>query len=113
MTERDIFLAVLDLPDSGAREAYLKSACGGDANRRARVEALLRSHAEAGSFLAQPAVAPALPDRSATEAFPVTPEADSTPPAGGPARPEAEAPIIPPPPPRPDAPGTPRPYGAV
>src|SRR5947209_16097627 len=91
MTERDIFLAVLDLPDSGAREAYLKSACGGDANRRARVEALLRSHAEAGSFLAEPAVAPALPDRSATEAFSVTPEADATPTAGGTTGAEDEA----------------------
>ena len=41
MTERDIFLAVLDLPDAKAKTAYLDAACGGDVALRARVEALL------------------------------------------------------------------------
>ena len=31
MTEREIFLAVLDLPDAAARAAYLDRVCGGDA----------------------------------------------------------------------------------
>ncbi len=44
MSERDIFLAAVDLPDAAARSAYLDEACGGDAALRARVEALLRSH---------------------------------------------------------------------
>src|SRR4051794_23595987 len=66
MTERDIFLAVLDLPDPAARAAYLDAACGADAARRARVEALLRSHEAAGSFLAEPAVAAPRPDHAAT-----------------------------------------------
>src|SRR6476646_1626036 len=69
MTERDIFLAVLDLPEQAARASYLDAACGGDAARRARVEALLRSHEAAGSFLAEPAVAAAEPGRDATRTF--------------------------------------------
>jgi uncharacterized protein (TIGR03067 family) len=67
MTERDIFLAVLDLPDQVARKSYLESACAGDAARRARVEALLRAHEAAGSFLAEPAVAGA--DGGTTQAL--------------------------------------------
>src|SRR5438876_8475603 len=78
MTERDIFLAVLDLPDPAARAAYLDAACGGDADRRARVEALLRAHDAAGSFLAAPAVAAPEPDHAATRTLPPTPDADST-----------------------------------
>jgi serine/threonine protein kinase len=57
MTEREIFLAVLDLPDPQARAAFLDQVCAGDAARRTRIEALLRSHQVAGSFLANPAIA--------------------------------------------------------
>src|SRR4051794_8430709 len=77
MTERDIFLAVLDLPDPAARAAYLDAACGRDAARRARVEALLRSHEAAGSFLAEPAVVAPDPDRAATRTLAT--DAESTP----------------------------------
>ena len=35
MSERDIFLALLDLPDAAARTAYLDDACRGDATQRA------------------------------------------------------------------------------
>jgi hypothetical protein len=56
MTEREIFLAVIDLAEPAARVAYLDQACGGDASLRARVESLLRSHEAAGSFLSVPAV---------------------------------------------------------
>jgi serine/threonine protein kinase len=66
MTERDIFLALLDLPDPAARAAYLDGACGGDNALRARVEALLQAHDTAGSFLEIPAVAPPDPNVAAT-----------------------------------------------
>jgi WD40 repeat protein/serine/threonine protein kinase len=58
MTEREIFLAVLDLPEPAARAQYLDRACSGDPARRARVEALLLAHDTAGSFLGSPAVNP-------------------------------------------------------
>ena len=61
MTEREIFLAVLDLPDSADVATYLDEACGGDSALRARVETLLRSHEIAGSFLKSPAVENSLP----------------------------------------------------
>src|SRR6516165_10162105 len=38
------------------RAAYLDQACGGDAELRRRVEALLQAHHAAGSFLDHPAV---------------------------------------------------------
>src|SRR5262245_5424596 len=67
MTERDIFLAVLDLPNPAARAAYLDKTCAGNAALRAGVESLLRSHDTAGSFLSSPAVAPPEPNMAATE----------------------------------------------
>src|SRR5262245_20372091 len=67
MTEREIFLALLDLPELAARNRYLDVACDGDPARRARVESLLVSHDTAGSFLGRPAVDPPGPDESVTE----------------------------------------------
>jgi hypothetical protein len=67
MTEREIFLALLDLPDSAARVRYLDRVCGGDRARRARVEALLRSHETAGSFLDSPAVTSPEPGTARTQ----------------------------------------------
>jgi hypothetical protein len=58
MTEREIFLAVLDIPDPAARARYLDGACSGDRGLRARVESLLLAHDTAGSFLGSPAVNP-------------------------------------------------------
>src|SRR5262249_16773817 len=66
VTEREIFLALLDLPDASSRSAYLNTACAGDAALRAKVEALLRSHDTAGSFLGTPAQ-PAPVDPSAPQ----------------------------------------------
>ena len=103
MTERDIFLAVLDLPDPAARTAYLESACGGDSARRARVEALLQAHENAGSFLAEPAAPVAAADRGATEAFSATSEVDGTQTAGGASGPDDEALTFLSPPQRPDS----------
>ena len=58
MRERDLFIAALQKDDPAERAAYLSAACGGDADLRRRIERLLRLHADAGSFLEQPAVAP-------------------------------------------------------
>lgn len=55
MNERQLFVSALEIADSGARERFLDEACRGDAELRARVEALLKSHATAGSFLDIPA----------------------------------------------------------
>ena len=50
--EREIFNAALELTSIPEREAYLNESCAADAELRARVEILLRSHDEAGNFLA-------------------------------------------------------------
>src|SRR6266404_4652139 len=52
---KEIFLGAVEQADEPARIAYLDHACGGDAGLRDRVEALLRSHDPAGSFLGTPA----------------------------------------------------------
>jgi serine/threonine protein kinase/tetratricopeptide (TPR) repeat protein len=54
MDERSIFMAVLERESAHERSAYLDEACGGDAALRQRVEALLASHEQAGSFLRKP-----------------------------------------------------------
>jgi regulation of enolase protein 1 (concanavalin A-like superfamily) len=59
MTDREIFVAVLDLPDAAARTEYLDRVCSGDPAQRARIDSLLLSHETADSFLGSPAVAPA------------------------------------------------------
>src|SRR5262245_54694429 len=51
MNERSIFLEALDKDDPNQRSAFLDTACAGDDALRQRVEALLNSHLEAGSFL--------------------------------------------------------------
>src|SRR5262245_18164364 len=55
MSERTIFLAALERGDPAERAAFLDEACGGDDALRRRVEALLRSHEQAG-VLDRPAV---------------------------------------------------------
>ena len=50
----DIFHGARELPTS-ARATYLDGACGKDVALRAKVEALLKADAEAGSFLGSPA----------------------------------------------------------
>jgi len=56
MREREIFLKALEADDAVARRAYLDTACAGRPALRNRVEALLRSHAEADTFLDVPAM---------------------------------------------------------
>ena len=54
MTEEQVFLAALDLPNSAERCAYLEKACGGDADFRRQVEDLLAAHFKSGEFLDEP-----------------------------------------------------------
>src|SRR5438128_962669 len=56
MTEETIFLEALNKQGPAERAAYLGAACAGDAALRARVEALLASHADPDSFLDMPAL---------------------------------------------------------
>lgn len=57
MTERTIFLQALERESGSDRTAFLAEACGDDADLRGRVEQLLQSHSDAGSFLGRPVVA--------------------------------------------------------
>jgi hypothetical protein len=54
MNERSIFMEALAQETPEQRSAYLEEACGSDAPLRQRVEALLTSHEQAGSFLGKP-----------------------------------------------------------
>src|SRR5436309_1418608 len=54
MNERTIFMEALERETPAQRSDYLDAACGGDAALRQRVEALLRSHEQAGNFLGKP-----------------------------------------------------------
>jgi serine/threonine protein kinase/tetratricopeptide (TPR) repeat protein len=56
MTEEELFEAARHMRDAADRAAYLDHACAADPALRRRVEALLRSHSEGGSFLKQPAL---------------------------------------------------------
>ncbi len=47
----DVFEQALRITDPAERAAYVEAACGGNEELRAEVEALLRAHEEAGSFL--------------------------------------------------------------
>lgn len=55
MNERQLFESALEISDPHARQAFLDQACHGDANLKTKVDALLRCHAMAGSFLEIPA----------------------------------------------------------
>jgi serine/threonine protein kinase len=56
MTEREVFLDALEKEDPAVRAAYLDAACAGRPALRQRVEALLRLHKEADTFLEVPAL---------------------------------------------------------
>jgi WD40 repeat protein/serine/threonine protein kinase len=51
MSERNVFIAALQIDDAGKRRAYLDYACASDPALRQRVEDLLRVFENAGSFL--------------------------------------------------------------
>ncbi len=70
MNERSIFMEALAQQTPAQRSAYLDEACGADAALRQRVDALLASHEQAGSFLGKP-----VPERLAEKlAVPERPE---------------------------------------
>src|SRR5262245_53820580 len=81
---KQIFLEAAEEPDEAARGAYLDRACGGDAALRDRVEALLRAHDPAGSFLDAPAAV--IPDVALVETMAFT----SSRPDGGAHRPDPD-----------------------
>jgi serine/threonine protein kinase len=51
---KQIFLAALEQNSPADLQGYLDEACGGNAEVRARVDALLRAHRDAGNFLGGP-----------------------------------------------------------
>jgi tetratricopeptide (TPR) repeat protein len=51
-----VLFAALEKPTPAERNAYLDSACAGDAELRRQVERLLQAHANAGDFLQKPVV---------------------------------------------------------
>ena len=53
---RSIFDHALELASESDRKAYLDEACAASPEIRQRVEVLLNAHANAGSFLQEPAV---------------------------------------------------------
>ena len=57
-----LFLAALGHSSPAEREAFLAEACGEDAERRRRIEALLRAYDDAGSFLEHSPVSSQLAD---------------------------------------------------
>jgi len=56
MTERALFLDAMERTDPVERARYVDTACAGNPELRARIEALLRSSADAGAFLDVPAI---------------------------------------------------------
>src|SRR5260370_3338386 len=82
MNERSIFLATLDRGDPQQRQQYLAEACGDDVELRQRVEALLRSHEAAGSFLGTPVAAQVAAAGAPTSDTPSSPGTAET--LGGP-----------------------------
>src|SRR4051794_16745031 len=53
---KDVFLDVIEIDSPGERAAFLDRACGGDADLRRRVEALLTAHERPESLLDRAAV---------------------------------------------------------
>jgi eukaryotic-like serine/threonine-protein kinase len=54
MTEEQVFLAALDLPEPVDRVCYLEKVCGGDVEFRRQVDELLAAHFKTGAFLDEP-----------------------------------------------------------
>ena len=56
MNERELFLTAIEIHDPAARQGYLRSECGEDAELLPRVEALVSSHHGESQFLESPVV---------------------------------------------------------
>jgi eukaryotic-like serine/threonine-protein kinase len=61
MSERELFLAALQIADPHERSAWLDRACGGDAVLRQRIDVLLQAFDKADSLLDHPVVGPQVP----------------------------------------------------
>ena len=72
MNVDSIFAAAVEFKSPSERADFLEDACQGNASVRERVDALIRSHEEAGTFINEPA-APAAP----TESTPISESAGS------------------------------------
>ena len=59
MNELDLFTEALNRTDPAERAAFLDQACAGNPDLRRRLEELLAGHAQSGSPLDRPPVAPA------------------------------------------------------
>src|SRR5687767_1884613 len=55
---KELFVAALNLPDDPARRVFLDEACGGDAELRRRLDALLEAHDRPDAALDQPLAVP-------------------------------------------------------
>src|SRR5258707_11825089 len=55
VTERSLFLDLLEMDDPAQRSAYLEQACAGSPEMRSQVEQLLSAHDMAGKFMERPA----------------------------------------------------------
>src|SRR5690242_16349111 len=64
---KSLFLAASDLADAAERAAFLERECSGDANLRARVEALLRANDAAPLPVAPEATVDSVPGQPGTE----------------------------------------------
>ncbi len=57
---KTIFTEALEKPSAEEQVSYLKKACGSDSKLRSKIEALLKSHKEAGEFFRKPAIGSAI-----------------------------------------------------
>ena len=67
MTERDLFLAALEIEDPAERSAFVKRAAGSDDALHGRVLELFRVHDEPGAFMHRPALGETLGHPSTAE----------------------------------------------
>ena len=75
---KELFVAVLDLPDVQARQAFLERECGTDAELRQRLEALLNAHENPASALERPLATVEPPAEPPAEKAPAGPGLDET-----------------------------------
>ena len=77
MSERELFIAVLQIDNERERSAYLDQACAGNAELKKRIEALLRAHFETDQRLERPLVGHEIVDATIGSAS-GEPESEST-----------------------------------
>ena len=70
---KELFVALLDLPDAQARQAFLDRECGDDADLRQRLDVLLKAHDDPFSVLERPLAAVEPPPVPPAEKSPAGP----------------------------------------